>query len=338
MNALATLPDGTLASAGEDARIALWPAGSGDAPARVLEGHTAPIAALAAGPDGTLASAGWDATLRLWSPGGTSRVLEGHRGPVNAVTWTPRGWVSAGYDGTIRLWDAQGSRTLAGFGVPRNALLALPDGLAAAGADGALRRIGADGTLQVLTAGTLPLVALAATADGATIAAASLGGSVTLWSEDRLRGTLDGPGSPVWSLAFAADGRTLWTGGQDRLVRRWDVATGTPLGPLANAMAAPAAPAAFRACAACHALTAEAQAMAGPHLQGLFGRRMGSLPGYAYSPRLAQGDIVWTPETVADLFTRGPDVVTPGTRMPVQTLGNADEMAALIRFLREATR
>jgi cytochrome c len=78
--------------------------------------------------------------------------------------------------------------------------------------------------------------------------------------------------------------------------------------------------------------------MAGPHLHGLFGRRMGSLPGYAYSPRLARGDITWTPETVADLFTRGPDVVTPGTKMPVQTLGNPEEMAALIRLLESATR
>jgi cytochrome c len=41
---------------------------------------------------------------------------------------------------------------------------------------------------------------------------------------------------------------------------------------------------------------------------------------------------------VADLFTRGPDVVTPGTRMPVQTVGNAEDMAALIRFLETATR
>ena len=78
--------------------------------------------------------------------------------------------------------------------------------------------------------------------------------------------------------------------------------------------------------------------MAGPHLHQLFGRRMGSVPGYAYSERLAQGDIIWTPETVADLFTRGPDVVTPGTRMPVQRVGNAEEMAALIRFLEAATR
>ena len=83
---------------------------------------------------------------------------------------------------------------------------------------------------------------------------------------------------------------------------------------------------------------ADSGPMAGPSLHGLFGRRMGSLPGYAYSPRLARGDITWTPETVADLFTRGPDVVTPGTRMPVQTVGEAGDLAALIRFLEVATR
>jgi cytochrome c len=78
--------------------------------------------------------------------------------------------------------------------------------------------------------------------------------------------------------------------------------------------------------------------MAGPHLHGLFGRRMGSVAGYVYSERLARGDIVWTPDTVADLFTRGPDVVTPGTKMPVQRLENAEDMAALLRFLAQATR
>ena len=78
--------------------------------------------------------------------------------------------------------------------------------------------------------------------------------------------------------------------------------------------------------------------MAGPHLHGLFGRRMGGVPGYAYSERLARGDIVWTPEAVADLFTRGPDVVTPGTKMPVQTVGEPSDLAALIRFLERATR
>ena len=155
---------------------------------------------------------------------------------------------------------------------------------------------------------------------------------------------LDGPGMPVWSLAFSADGGVLWTGGQDARLRAWRMPAGLPLG-TPGAEAAPPPPGAdaegarvFRACQACHALSAAAPPMAGPHLGGLFGRSMGSVAGYAYSPRLAAGDITWSAETLADLFTRGPDVVTPGTRMPVQRLSEPAELAALLRFLAVATR
>ncbi|MBV1796669.1 c-type cytochrome [Siccirubricoccus sp. G192] len=296
-----------------------------------------------------LASAGWDATLRIWAPDGTARVLEGHAGPVNGLAWAPAGLASAGYDGTLRLWDSRGGRVLAEFGLPQNALLALPDGvLASAGADGVVRLIGPDGTTrQELAAAPSPVLALAATPDGSTLAAASLGGGVTLWSlpEGRLRQRLDGPGLPVWALGFAGDGGTLWTGGQDGVLRHWDARTGAPLGvPLGQAVAEiapgldPHGARVFRACAACHALGASGENRAGPHLHGLFGRRMGSVPGYPYSERLARGDITWTPETVADLFTRGPDMVTPGTTMPVQRVGEAGDLAALLRFLQAATR
>jgi cytochrome c len=344
---------GGFASAGEDGRIALWPADRpGPEPRAVLEGHTGPVASLAANGQ-KLGSASWDGTARIWSlaGNGAARVLEGHQGNVNAIAFRADGVpVTAGFDGTLRAWPESGPPVrLAEFGFPQNALAALPDGgLASGGVDGAVRLLAPDGRVRELAAGSRPVVALAASPDGRLLAAASLGGSVALWSlpEGRLRHTLEGPGLPVWSVAFAPDGATLWTGGVDRRVRRWDAATGRPLGPAApEAMDATARPGLdahgariFRACAACHSLTAEGGNMAGPNLHGLFGRRMGSVPGYAYSERLARGDIVWTPETVADLFTRGPDVVTPGTKMPVQTVGNAEDLSALLRFLEQATR
>jgi cytochrome c len=350
--ALVALPGGGFASAGEDGRIALWPAGStGPEPARVLEGHAGPVAALAVR-GGVLGSAGWDATARLWPlAGGAPRVLEGHRGQVTGIALLPDGTpATAGYDGSIRLWPEAGPpRLLAELGLPVNALLALPDGvLAAGGADGALHLLGADGTRRELAVGNRPIAALAASPDGRLLAAASLGGTVALWAlpEGRLVRSLDGPGLPVWSAAFAADGRTLWTGGADRRIRRWDAATGQAIGPLSPEGSEatprpgldPHGARVFRACSACHALTAEAGPMAGPTLAGLFGRRMGSVSGYRYSDRLAQGDIVWTRETVADLFTRGPDVVTPGTRMPVQTVGDPADLRALLDFLEAATQ
>lgn len=347
VNALLTLPDGRLASAGEDARIAIW--GAGEAPELVLEGHQEPIAGLAARP-GFIASAAWDGTVRLWDlSAGTARIFQGHQGNVNAVAFSAEALFSTGQDGTLRRWEDDGTpMTIAEFGFPQTALLPLPDGsLASAGVDGTVHLLGPDGSARALRSGPRPVVALAVRPDGGSLAVASIGGGVSLYAlpEGRLRHRLDGPGLPVWSAIFAADGRTLWTGGQDRRVRRWDAANARPLGPLApEAEEASIAgldrhgAEVWRACQACHALRPDTGPMAGPHLHQLFGRRMGSVPGYSYSERLARGDITWTPETVADLFTRGPDVVTPGTRMPVQRVGNAEDMAALLRFLEAATR
>jgi cytochrome c len=350
VNALAALPGGGVASGGEDGRIAVWGADPrGGQPLGVLDGHQAPVAGLAAR-DGAIASAAWDGTVRLWRDGAPPVVLEGHRGNVNAVVFRTDGTVvSAGFDGTLRAWRADGTaQVIAEFGLPQNALAALPGGVVAAGGvDGQVRLVAADGEVRDVHAGARPVVALATNAAGGLLAAASLGGSVAVIAlpEGRLLHTLDGPGTPVWSAAFDADGRTLWTGGADRRVRRWDAVAGRALGPVGEAGEAapregldPHGARVFRACSACHALSAEGGNMAGPHLHGLFGRRMGSVAGYVYSERLARGDIVWTRDSVADLFTRGPDVVTPGTKMPVQRVDNAEDLAALLRFLEQATR
>ena len=91
---------------------------------------------------------------------------------------------------------------------------------------------------------------------------------------------------------------------------------------------------AWRRCVACHTLTPDGGNRAGPTLHGIFGRRIGTVAGYPYSPALAGGDLVWTEETVGRLFALGPDVVTPGTKMPIQRIPDAAERAALIGFLR----
>jgi cytochrome c len=94
----------------------------------------------------------------------------------------------------------------------------------------------------------------------------------------------------------------------------------------------------FRACVACHTLKPDEGNRAGPSLARLFGRRIATLPGYNFSPALKKLDIVWTPETVSKLFELGPAIYTPGTKMPQQTIGSAQDRAALVRFLERATR
>ena len=77
---------------------------------------------------------------------------------------------------------------------------------------------------------------------------------------------------------------------------------------------------------------------AGPTLAGIFGRRIATLPDYNFSPALRKLDIVWTPETVSKLFEIGPAAYTPGTKMPEQKIGSAEDRAALVEFLKKATK
>jgi cytochrome c len=72
-------------------------------------------------------------------------------------------------------------------------------------------------------------------------------------------------------------------------------------------------------------------------MYGIFGRRIATLPGYNFSPALKKLDIVWTPETVSKLFEVGPEHYTPGTKMPEQTIGSAEDRKALVEFLAKAT-
>ena len=46
---------------------------------------------------------------------------------------------------------------------------------------------------------------------------------------------------------------------------------------------------------------------------------------------------MWTPETLGKLFELGPDVFTPGSKMPLQKMSDTLQRDALIAFLKLAT-
>ena len=355
VNAVAYLPDGRVATAGEDGRIALWRPGEPQ-PVAVLEGHQAPVVGLAVSPDGaTLASASWDHTARLWPlAGGAPRVIEGHTQNVNGVAFTidGRALVTAGYDATLRvtpLVGDGGGPIVTTLPAPLNTVAVSPDGeIVTAGADGKVYVLAATGELKSeIEAAQTPIIAVALSVDGRLIAAAGIRGSVAIIdrASRKLERTLVGPGLPVWSAAFFPDGRTLLTGGADRMIRRWDAVSGEPVGnvvmgapedPLAAFAGDPGAEV-FRACVACHTLSAEDGPRAGPTLAGIFGRKIATLPGYNFSEALKKLDIVWTPATVSKLFEVGPTAYTPGTKMPEQQIGSAEDRAALMTFLEKTT-
>ncbi|KIT17155.1 c-type cytochrome [Jannaschia aquimarina] len=87
-------------------------------------------------------------------------------------------------------------------------------------------------------------------------------------------------------------------------------------------------------CAACHALD-EARNGAGPHLVGLVGRPIGGADGFAYTPALAESDLVWNEETLA-AYLLAPRDILPGTRK-AGVLTDPQDIADVVAFLAERT-
>jgi cytochrome c len=342
-------------NAGEEGRIAIWKAGE-SMPLQTYEEHKGPIVALAISPDGQeIASASWDETAGVRSlANGQARVFKGHRGNVNGVGFLPDGrLVSAGYDATLRIWpkDANsGAASVITLASPVNALAVSPDGeIVAAGADGVVNLFTPEGILETsVETQDIPITSLAISPDGSTIAAASIGGTITIIDRRAAKVSFQiaGAKQPLWALAFRPDSRELLSGGNDRLIRRWNAATGEPVGNVAEnsspdvlaEFAGDRGAELFRACVACHTLKRDAENRAGPSLNHVFGRRIATAPGYNFSPALKKLDIVWNAETIGKLFEIGPSRYTPGTKMPEQRIEDAADRAALVRFLERATR
>lgn len=90
-------------------------------------------------------------------------------------------------------------------------------------------------------------------------------------------------------------------------------------------------------CRACHQVGETARNLVGPQLNGLFGRRAGSVAGYNYSPAYKTPQVaekVWSEENFTT-YIQDPRTVTPGTRMVFAGLRNPDQIANLIAFLKQ---
>ena len=83
-------------------------------------------------------------------------------------------------------------------------------------------------------------------------------------------------------------------------------------------------------CLACHALEYD---RVGPRHCGLFGRRAGSVAGFAYSEAMKRSKIVWNDKTL-DRFLADPMKTVPGTTMTYAGVADPKERADLIAYLK----
>lgn len=71
----------------------------------------------------------------------------------------------------------------------------------------------------------------------------------------------------------------------------------------------------FAVCRACHQIGENAENMLGPELNGLDGRKTGSVAGYPYSDANVKSGIVWSEATFKQ-YIKDPQAMIKGTKMP----------------------
>jgi cytochrome c len=88
----------------------------------------------------------------------------------------------------------------------------------------------------------------------------------------------------------------------------------------------------FNKCLACHAVGEGAKNKVGPLLNGLEGRKSGTIEGYSYSEANKNSGITWSKETFLE-YIRDPKAKIPGTKMIFAGIKNEKEAGDLWAFL-----
>jgi cytochrome c len=89
----------------------------------------------------------------------------------------------------------------------------------------------------------------------------------------------------------------------------------------------------FKKCMACHRIGLDAKTLVGPELNGVVGRKAGSVEGYRYSKAMANSGLVFDEATLT-VYLRGPKAVVPGTNMTFPGLPKDEDIANVIAYLK----
>ncbi|GLS18685.1 hypothetical protein GCM10007874_17020 [Labrys miyagiensis] len=91
----------------------------------------------------------------------------------------------------------------------------------------------------------------------------------------------------------------------------------------------------FGPCAHCHQIGKGARMATGPVLEGLIGRKAGTLAGYPFSDAMRNSGLAWD-EATLDRFIASPQSVVPGTRMVYAGMDDPKQRKTVIDFIAKA--
>ncbi|EKS41631.1 c-type cytochrome [Afipia broomeae] len=90
----------------------------------------------------------------------------------------------------------------------------------------------------------------------------------------------------------------------------------------------------FAQCRACHQIGESAKNAVGPVLNGLFGRKAGSIEGFNYSAANKNSGLTWDEATFRD-YIKDPKAKIPGTKMIFPGLKDPKQIDDVVAYLKQ---
>ena len=88
----------------------------------------------------------------------------------------------------------------------------------------------------------------------------------------------------------------------------------------------------FAKCRSCHSVEADKNGV-GPSLNGVLGRKSGTLEKYSYSKAMTEKGVVWDEKTIAS-YIADPKAFVPGNKMIFPGLKKESEIENLLAYLK----